>query len=82
MPARHNKALAGGQNDKEKSKKEFIQRLIRLSIKTIKFCEKLKQEKIPFCVINQLIDAISSIGANVVEAKSSHSKKIILNFLK
>jgi four helix bundle protein len=68
------------QNDKEKFKKEFIQRLIRLSIRAIKFADNLKEEKISFCIIDQFIDAITSIGANTVEAKSSHSVKDYIKF--
>ena len=68
------------QNDKEKFKKEFIQRLIRLSIKAVKFAEKLREEKISYCIIEQFIDAITSIGANTMEAKSSHSVKDYIKF--
>lgn len=68
------------QNDKEKFKKEFIQRLIRLSIKAIKFAEKLRKEKLSYCMTEQFIDAITSIGSNTVEAKSSHSKKDYIKF--
>ena len=66
--------------DKEKFKKEFIGRLIRYSIWLVKFYDKLKEEKISFCLINQLISAGTSMGANVVEAKSAHSKKDYVKF--
>jgi hypothetical protein len=59
---------------KEEFKKEFIKRLIKFSIRSVKFAEKLKKEKQPFCLINQYIDASTSVGANVVEAKSAHQK--------
>jgi four helix bundle protein len=68
------------QNDKEKFKKEFIQRLIHLTVRTIKFSDKLREEKISWSIIDQLIRATSSIGANVVEAKSSHSTKDYTKF--
>ena len=68
------------QSDKEKFKKEFIQRLIRLSIKAVKFADKLREEKISYCIIEQFIDAITSIGANTMEAKSSHSVKDYIKF--
>ncbi len=68
------------QNDKEKFKKEFIKRLVNLSIKTIKFAKKIKKE-IVFCsVFDQLIKSITSVGANVVEAKSSSSTKDYIKF--
>ena len=68
------------QNDKEKFKKEFIHRLIRLAIGSVRFADNLKREKISFCIVDQFIDAITSIGANVVEAKSSHSRKDYIKF--
>ncbi|GAB4219963.1 MAG: four helix bundle protein [Candidatus Microgenomates bacterium] len=68
------------QNDKEKFKKEFIKRLINLSIKTIKFAEEIKKEVVFYSILDQLIKAITSIGANVVEAKSSSSTKDYIRF--
>ncbi len=68
------------QNDREKFKKEFIQRLISHSIKLIRIGDELKKEKISYHVIEQLIDSGTSIGANVVEAKSSHSKRDYVKF--
>jgi hypothetical protein len=43
------------QNDKEKFKKEFIERLIRFSIKIIRLSEKLKEQKTPYSIIDQTI---------------------------
>lgn len=68
------------QNDREKFKKEFIQRLIKFSIEIIKFSEDLKLNNTPYSIIDQLIRSSTSIGANVVEAKSSHSKKDYIKF--
>jgi len=68
------------QNDSSKFKKEFINRLIRFSIHTIDFSEKPRKEKISLSVIDQLIRSSTSIGANVVEAKSSSSKKDYIHY--
>jgi four helix bundle protein len=68
------------QNDKEKFKKEFIQRLIGFSISIVHFSQKLKEERIPYSVADQTIRCATSIGANVVEAKSSHSKKDYIKY--
>ena len=68
------------QNDKSKFKKEFIYRLIRFSINIIKFADKMKEKKISYCIIDQVIRCSTSIGSNVVEAKSSHSKKDYIKF--
>jgi len=68
------------QNEKEEFKKDFIRRLIRFSVEILKFCERLKQERTFWSIIDQLIRSATSIGANVVEAKSSSSKKDYLHF--
>ena len=68
------------QNDKEKFKKEFIARLIRFTISVLKFSDELRTKKSLWSVSDQLIRSAGSIGANVVEAKSSSSKKDYINF--
>ncbi len=68
------------QNEKEKFKEDFIRRLIRFSIRILKFCEKMKVKRILWSIIDQLIRSATSIGANVVEAKSSSSRKDYLRF--
>ncbi len=69
------------QNEKEKFKKEFISRLIRFSIRTIRFAEELRKERSIWpIIVDQLVRAVTSIGANVVEAKSSSSKKDYIKF--
>jgi len=68
------------QNDKEKFKKEFLKRLVCFSIKIIKFSDILKEERLSYPVIDQLIRASTSVGANVVEARASHSKKNYIKF--
>ncbi len=74
------KSKCKNQNDKEKFKKEFIRRLINLSIWAVRFADDLKQEKISYCIVDQFVDAITSIGANTVEAKSSHSVRDYIKF--
>jgi len=68
------------QNEKDKFKKEFVRRLIRLSIDTIGFCEALKQSRIMWPISDQLIRNSTSIGANIVEAKASSSKREYIKF--
>jgi four helix bundle protein len=65
------------QNSKFKT--EFIKRIIKFSISILNFCEKLKNEKFFWSIIDQLIRSSTSIGANIIEAKSSISK---LEYLK
>jgi four helix bundle protein len=69
------------QNDREKFKKDFIKRLIQFSLKILKFSqEKLNKESTMWPIKDQLIRCSTSIGANVVEAKSSSSKKDYIKF--
>ena len=67
-------------NNKEEFKKEFIRRLIRYSIRLIKFCDKLKEERMSFRLLDQIIGSGTSMGSNVVEAKSAHSKRDYIKF--
>jgi len=68
------------EDDKYKFKKEFILRLIRFSISIIKFTEELRKDGISYSIVDQLIRCSSSVGANVVEAKSSHSQKDYIKY--
>ena len=68
------------QNEKEKFKESFIRRLIKFSLDIIKLSEEMRQKKVFYSIIDQLIRSATSIGANVVEAKSSSSKRDYLRF--
>ncbi len=68
------------QNEKEKFKENFIKRLIKFSIEVISFTEKLKSNRVLWPVSDQLVRSATSIGANVVEAKSSSSKRDYIRF--
>jgi four helix bundle protein len=68
------------QNEREEFKKNFVKRLIRFSIKILAFSENLVVKR-TFCPIaDQVIRSATSIGANVVEAKASSSKRDYLKF--
>jgi len=68
------------ENDRSKFKKDFIKRLIKFSISILRFVEKHKKESILWSIFNQLIRSATSIGANVVEARASSSKRDYLKF--
>jgi len=68
------------QNENSKFKEEFLKRLIKFSIWTVKFAKKLQKEKILWPIIDQLIRSSTSIGANVMEAKSSSSRKDYIHY--
>lgn len=68
------------QNQTKKLKPELRYRAFYLSIDIIKFLEKLDYKQSIKIISDQLIRCVTSIGANIVEAKSSSSKKEFLNY--
>jgi four helix bundle protein len=68
------------QNEKEKFKKDFIKRIIRFSLNTINLCNSLHKDKKYWVICDQLIRSATSIGANIVEAKSSSSRRDYIKF--
>ena len=59
---------------------EVKYRAFYLSIDVIKFIENLEYKQSIKIISDQLIRSITSVGANIVEAKSSSSKKEFLNY--
>jgi len=68
------------QKQSKSSKTEVKYRAFYLSINVIKFLSTLEKEDYIKIISNQLIRCITSIGANVVEAKASSSKREFLNY--
>ncbi len=68
------------QNDSSKSKTELKYRCYYFSISIIKLIKELPNEKVYWIISDQLLRSSTSIGANVVEAKSAHSKKDFIKF--
>jgi len=68
------------QNENLKFKVEFNKRLIVFSLKIIKFCQKIRENRNLWALADQLIRSATSIGANVIEAKASSSKLDYLKF--
>jgi len=68
------------QNEKEKFKKDFIKRMINFSIKVVALSENIGRKRINWPIAQQLIRSATSIGANVVEAQASSSKRDFIKF--
>jgi four helix bundle protein len=68
------------QNEREKFKEDFVKRLVRFSVRSIKFAERLKAKRHLWTIADQYVDSSTSIGANVIEAKSSSSRRDYLRF--
>lgn len=64
----------------DKKKTELFKRLIAFSVMVMKFGDILTQNKIPRSVVDQLIRAATSVGANIVEAKSCGTRKDFIRF--
>lgn len=75
------------QNEKQKSQKnnqkpktDLKQRAYLYSIKLIKFIDQLPKDSSSQIIAKQLLRSGTSIGANIVEAHGSASKKDFANF--
>lgn len=68
------------QNDKQKFKNDFQQRLIKLTVNTLTFTDTIRKNRNLWPLADQLIRSSASIGANVIEAKSASSKRDYLRF--
>jgi len=66
------------QNPKVKT--DLKQRCYDFSITVIKFIEKLPRKRTFWIISDQLLRSATSIGANVVEAKSSSSRREFIKF--
>ena len=65
---------------KSQKEKEFKVRCYRFTLGVMKLIETLPNKKSYWSLADQLFRASSSIGANVIEAKSSSSRKEFINF--
>jgi len=68
------------QNQNSKLKTELKYRCYYFSIKVIKFFETLPEKKVYWVISDQLLRSATSIGANIVEAKASSSKRDFIKF--
>lgn len=68
------------QNDKSKFKNDFRKRLVSFSISILGFASKIKNDRLLWSISDQLIRSATSVGANVVEAKASSSRRDYIKF--
>jgi four helix bundle protein len=68
------------ESDKQKFKNNFTKRLIDHSISIINLTDQFPNQPKYWPIKDQLIRSSTSIGANVIEAKSSSSKKDYIHF--
>ena len=65
----------------EEFKKKLISRSFVLARKAIVLVDTFPQKRSAWIITDQLIRAITSIGANIIEAQAASSKKDFINFL-
>lgn len=68
------------QNHNSNLKTDLKYRCYCFSINTIKFSETLPNKRVFWIILDQLIRSATSVGANIVEAKSASSKKDFIKF--
>lgn len=81
MITQNSKLKSQNQNANLKSKKENIRyRAFRFSLSIINFISQTQKNQILTIIFDQLLRSSTSIGANLVEAKSSSSKKDFIHY--
>jgi hypothetical protein len=63
-------------------KNEFRERCYHYSIAIIKLIKDLPGNRVYYAVSDQFLRSATSVGANIVEAKSASSKKDFINIMK
>ena len=69
------------QNQNSKYKVKLKDRAYRYSIDIIEFLDTLPKDTTSGIIMNQLLRSATSIGANIIEAQASSSRKDFTNFL-
>jgi four helix bundle protein len=65
----------------EDFKKKLIQRAFLLARRAIRFVDSFPNKRSAWVISDQLIRAVTSIGANIIEAQAASSKRDFINFL-
>lgn len=68
-------------NSNEEFKRKLINRAFVLARKTISLVDKFPNKRSGWVIADQLIRAVTSIGANIIEAQAASSKRDFINFL-
>lgn len=67
-------------NKKNAFKQEFKKRCFNFSLSVLKLSESLRDKRMNWPLINQLVRCGTSIGANIVEGGNSTSKREFINY--
>jgi len=67
--------------DNAEFKRQLISRAFNLARNTIVLVDKFPSKRSAWVITDQLIRAVTSIGANITEAQAASSKRDFINFL-
>ena len=67
--------------DNTEFKRRLIQRAFDLARRAMVFVDKFPNKRSAWIITDQLLRAITSIGANIIEAQAASSRKDFINFL-
>ena len=67
--------------DNQEFKQQLISRALKLARRTIALVDKFPNKRSAWIIADQLIRAITSIGANIIEAQAASSRRDFTNFL-
>lgn len=67
--------------DNEEYKKKLINRAFLLAKKVIALVDKFPSKRSAYIICDQLVRAVTSIGANIIEAQAASSRRDFINFL-
>ncbi len=68
------------KNDRLEFKNKFRNRLIQFSLSIIDLCDSFENKRKFWIIADQLIRSATSIGANIIEANSSSSRRDYIKF--
>lgn len=68
------------KSDKVEDKFDIRLRAYHFSSQIIKFCEKFPNKRVYWTIADQLLRSCTSIGANLIEAMASSSKRDFIKF--
>jgi four helix bundle protein len=74
------KSKLKSQNHNLKIKNDFRERCYKYSIAVIELIKNLPEKRVYWSVSDQLLRSATSIGANIIEAKSASSKRDFIRF--
>ena len=74
------KSKLKSQNHNLKIKNDFRERCYKYSIAVIELIKNLPEKRVYWSVSDQLLRSATSIGANIIEAKSTSSKRDFIRF--